>query len=144
MRSQDRLLLLSVFMWSGVVLGGNLIAPTAKFRAPSLALSTALEVGRATFRMMLIAELVLCAALYLLLALRGKQKPLWFLPAAALAAQWFVVMPPLDVRTLAIIGGQNPGPSNLHIYYVALEFLKLIGLLAIGWTLAGSTTQPKT
>lgn len=127
--------MLSAFMWSGVVLGGNLIAPTAKFRAPSLALSTALEVGRATFRMMLIAELVLCAVLYVLLALRGKQKPLWFLPAAALAAQWFVVMPPLDARTLAIIGGQNPGPSNLHIFYVTLELLKLTGLHLVGWTL---------
>lgn len=136
MPKRDRLLLLSTFMWSGVVLGGNLIAPTAKFRAPSLALSTALEVGRATFRMMLVAELILCAAIYLLLALKGKLRPIWFLPAATLAAQWFVVMPPLDSRTLAIISGQTPGPSNLHLYYVGLELIKLGALLWLGWTLS--------
>ena len=36
-------------VWAGVAIGGSLIATPAKFQAPSLSMTTALEVGRAQF-----------------------------------------------------------------------------------------------
>ena len=50
-------------VWAGVTIGGSLIAAPAKFGAPSLDLPTALEVGRAQFFWVGIAEGALCAAL---------------------------------------------------------------------------------
>lgn len=57
-------------LWVGAIIAGNLVAPTAKFRAPHLELGVALEVGRVTFRWMLVLEV----SLSLLLIFLGKGK----------------------------------------------------------------------
>lgn len=113
-------------MWAGVILAGNLIAPTAKFQASGLSLPLALEVGRVTFRWMLVPEIVL--AVLFIVVLRTKWTAI---PVALLAIQWTLVMPPLDARTLDRIQGVAVGPSNLHLVYIVLEILKLVSLLAL-------------
>ncbi|MCB0825366.1 MAG: hypothetical protein KDC26_04195 [Armatimonadetes bacterium] len=110
-------------VWVGVVIAGNLIAPTAKFQAPHLDLAVALEVGRATFRWMLVPEVVLS----FLLVVMGSIKRTW-IPIALLASQWLLVMPALDARTLSRINGEAVGSSSLHLLYIGLELAKLIAL----------------
>ncbi|KJS39416.1 MAG: hypothetical protein VR74_02205 [Hyphomonas sp. BRH_c22] len=56
-------------VWAGVSLGGSLVAAPAKFRAPSLEVMTALEVGRAQFLWVGITEAIICAGIIALLLL---------------------------------------------------------------------------
>lgn len=113
-------------IWIGVIIAGNLIAPTAKFRAPNLDLNVALEIGRVTFRWMLIPEVVLS----ILMAVLGLGRRLW-LPIGILAIQWLAIMPALDARTLSRINGEVIGSSSHHVYFIALEFAKLLTLVWI-------------
>ena len=110
-------------IWFGVVLAGNFVAPTAKFQAPSLDLAVALEVGRITFRWMLVLEI----ALAILLVIYSKNRTAW-IPVAILAVEWILVMPALDARTQARIQGLAVGSSQLHLVFIVLEFLKIAAL----------------
>lgn len=121
-------------MWAGVVLAGNLIAPTAKFQASGLSLPVALEVGRVTFRWMLVPEILLA------LLLIGTVRTWWTaVPVVLLAIQWILVMPPLDARTVDRMQGVAVGPSNLHLVYIGLEMLKLGSLLALCFVSLGKS-----
>lgn len=117
-------------IWAGVALGGSLVAAPAKFTAPSLDLPTALDVGRAQFFWVGVSEAVLCAGV--IVALFAAPATLWkwmAAPIAIFAVQWLVVMPPLDARTLAVIGGAAAGETHLHIVFIVLEVLKVIALV---------------
>ncbi|MBI1361277.1 MAG: hypothetical protein GC155_13450 [Alphaproteobacteria bacterium] len=121
------------FVWAGVVLGGSLIATPAKFQAPSLSLPVALEVGRAQFLWIGVAEIVLCVAFLLCTCLLGRFD--WRIATPApllLVVQRLVLMPALDARTSHIIAGQQVAPSSLHVAYVVLELVKLMAILAAG------------
>lgn len=118
-------------IWAGVSLGGSLVAAPAKFQAPSLELSTALEVGRAQFMWLGITEFVLCAAVVLLLFLSPGPHSKWVMaPIAFFACQRLLVMPTLDARTLEVIGGAPAGQSYLHLVFIIFEVLKFILLIA--------------
>lgn len=120
-------------LWAGIVIGCSFIATPAKFQAPSLSLPTALEVGRATFRSVVVAELVL-AGLGVFLIVRTRQKrPLFWLAVLALTIQWSVVMPFLNFRTDAIVHGQPSGGSTWHVAYILLEVVKVATLLVLSF-----------
>ena len=120
-------------VWAGVTIGGSLIAAPAKFGAPSLDLPTALEVGRAQFLWVGIAEGALCAALVGAFVFRPPVARWWLAaPVLLFAVQRFVLMPLLDARTLRTISGESVGESHLHLVFVALEFLKVGALVAAG------------
>lgn len=122
-----------LLLWAGLSLGGSLIATPAKFQAPSLSLATALEVGRATFQWMGVAEAALCAVLIVALFLRrGAGWRLALVPIGLFAVQRLAVMQALDARTLAVIAGENVGESSLHGLYVVLEVGKFLALLVLG------------
>lgn len=123
----------TALIWAGVALGGSLIATPAKFQAPSLAMPTALEVGRAQFQWVGVGEAALAAALIAIMFTIGRID--WRLAAAPLilfAIQRLAVMPALDARTLQVIAGQDVGPSSLHIVYIVLEVAKFVALLVAG------------
>lgn len=120
-------------VWAGVVLGGSLIAAPAKFQAPSLTREVALEVGRAQFAWLGIAELLLCAAL--LVAAFGTSWFRWALGATVVfGLQRLALMPILDARTVRIIAGEPVEPSMLHAVYVAFEVVKLAFLIGCAWS----------
>jgi hypothetical protein len=59
---------------------------------------------------------------------------------AVLAARLGVVRPVLNRRSDAVLAGEDPAlrRSHAHLYYVALEAVKVLALLALGCvTLAG-------
>ena len=118
-------------IWAGVSLGGSLVAAPAKFEAPSLDLPTALEVGRAQFFWLGFTEAVLCALLTLAWLAGRRTNGAWMIaPIGLFALQRLAVMPTLDARTVAIIGGATPGESALHLIYIVLEILKFVTLIA--------------
>ncbi len=121
-------------LWAGIVLGGSLIAAPAKFQAQSLSLPVALDVGRAQFLWIGIAEGVFCAAFLLAQRLAGGVNwKLAAIPVFLLLAQRFIIMPPLDARTLQIIAGESIGGSHLHLVFIGLEIVKILVLFAIAW-----------
>lgn len=127
-------------LWAGLVLGVSFLATPVKFRAASLSLPVALEVGSHTFHLLTRIEvglgLILAAAAWLPAHLRSWSYVLWCLPLALVLVQVFAVLPPLDARLRLIVDGGTPGPSHLHLVYVGLESAKLCVLIGLGiWSL---------
>jgi len=120
-------------LWAGLSLGGSLIAAPAKFRAPSLDLPTALEVGRAQFRWLANTEWVFL--IFLVSSLIWPYTSfarVWFaLPILIFLIQRFVIMPKLDALTTDRIAGNAPSSSHLHITYVAAEGFKFLSLVGV-------------
>lgn len=124
-------------LWAGVSIGVAFLATPAKFLAPSLALPVALDVGRHTFRVYNNVELALFALL-LILGLWAQRRWRWYLGAlvagAIVLAQALWLIPALDLRVLALQADATPlPPSNMHTVYVALEALKVLWLLTMGF-----------
>ena len=116
-------------VWAGVSLGGALVAAPAKFRAPSLDLSTALEVGRAQFYWVGVTEALLCGVVLLSLLAAPTHSWKWSLaPVLLFVVQRLAIMPALDQRTLQIITGSAVGDSRLHIWYIVIEATKFLAL----------------
>lgn len=117
-------------LWAGVVVGGSLIAAPAKFQAVSLTREVGLDVGRAQFHWLGIAEYVLVFAFVLCATLtKSVRTGAVVVAAGSLAVQRLLIMPSLDARTLQIIAGQTVPPSRLHLAYIAVELVK-VGVLA--------------
>jgi hypothetical protein len=122
-----------IFAWAGGAITGNMIAAPAKFQAPSLTLPVALDVGRAQFFWIGMAESA-CACALLLLLIAARRLRSWPLAAALalFALQQVWIMPLLDARTLAVIAGQPVPVSSLHLMYVVCEILKISCLILAG------------
>lgn len=120
-------------LWAGMTLGAGVIATPAKFLAPSLTLPTALEIGRVTFYLVGIAEAALCLSLIIaILAFGGIRWRIVIIPIVLFAIQRIGLMPVLDERTIEMIGGNMIKESNLHNFYIILEFAKFFALIAAG------------
>lgn len=131
---------LVAYVWLGLVLGVSFLATPIKFRAESLTLPVALDVGRTTFHAFGKVEWVL-SVVFVILAVRSRSElqPVdWFLMALVVgivASQALWLIPRLDVRVAAVIAGEPLPPSHLHTVYAGAEFAKAITLLLIGsWT----------
>ena len=122
------------FMWAGLSLGGTLIAAPAKFEAPNLPLPLALEVGRAQFFWVGIAEYCLGLVMALLLLLgTGRRRFLFLIPLVLLIIQRAVLMPVLDAQTMNVIAGAPVPDRLLHRIYIVLEISKFLSLLVFGF-----------
>jgi hypothetical protein len=124
--------------WAGLLVGVSFLATPVKFEAESLSRPVALDVGRATFHLMSKAEIGLAiglVALAVAMAAKGRLNAMAGLLVAlvivlvALQAGW--LLPQLDTRVAAIIDGQEPPSSHLHLVYVVAEVAKLAALLLI-------------
>lgn len=130
------------FLWAGLVIGVSFLATPIKFRAKSLTLPVALDVGRATFHAFGKVEWLLSMLLVISMLSQRGDTPVrtvdWLLAGGAIAivaAQATWLIPRLDVRVAAIIAGEQPPKSHLHTVFAGLEFVKLLTLFIIGtWT----------
>lgn len=124
-------------LWLGLLIGVSFLATPVKFLAPSLTLATALEVGRATFALLVHVEWGLAVLLALAAAWAGRWgawRGLWACIVVAwliLAAESLWLLPILDERAGRIIAAEAPGPSWHHRLYVALEAAKVLILLFV-------------
>ena len=120
-------------LWAGLAIGGNVIAPAAKFTTdvPREAL---LQVGVAQFAWVGYAEWALALVWVLGMWPRRRSRIVRMLavPVVLLLIQKLGVLPPLHARTEAAIAGDDAGDSALHVVYAALEGLKIAVLLVIG------------
>jgi hypothetical protein len=129
-------------LWLGLLIGVSFLATPVKFRAASLSLAVALDVGRATFRIFSRVEWAL--ALMLLLAVLVAGGIAWKLAIAVLlgailVAQGAWLLPGLDARVAAVMAGSRPPPSVEHEIYAILEGVKVVLLLVLA---GGGLWQP--
>lgn len=128
------LTLIVAAVWLGMLLGVSFLATPVKFMAPSLSLPVALDVGRHTFAVYNKTELLLSAILlgFALLGARSRTSLIAIVLVVGLVvAQTVWLLPVLDSRVGMIIAGQPPAASNLHMLYIVLDVVKLLGLLLV-------------
>ena len=126
-------ILILTLIWLGLLLGVSFVATPVKFMAPSLSLPVALDVGRQTFAVLNLVELVFVTVL-LLFSFANRQYLLISLAlamAALVVAQWLWLLPVLDSRVEIILQGGTPPPSILHLVYITVEGIKLLLLIAL-------------
>jgi hypothetical protein len=125
-----------IMLWAGVLIGVSFLAAPAKFDAPGLSLSVAMEVGRREFGALNLIELAL-AVVTLALALYARpERTIWLglgVAAVIVLVQWLWLLPVLDARAELIIRGETPEPAPWHALYIGAEVVKLLVLLVTGW-----------
>lgn len=124
----------TLFIWCGLILGLSFIESWLKFQAPNVTLSIGLGIGRLVFsvsnKMQIFFALVLIS-----IAFWKKITVNYSLivAIATLLIHTFWLLPALDVRAQEVINGVNHSSSNLHIYFVLIEIIKLVALLTSGF-----------
>ena len=134
------LVVISTFLWIGFVCAISLLEAWLKFSAPGVTIAIGLGIGRLVFNALNKAELVFCAAIlfHFITARKDllKVNSVFFLvPMLLLLAQTFWLLPALDVRAELYINQEKMSPSNLHLYYVAIEVIKVACLSLFGISL---------
>ena len=125
----------AVFVWLGMVLAISFLEAPLKFRAPGVTLPLGLGIGRLVFRALNICEAVLAAVILVALFVDMPSAAVEFAMLAAVAAlmaQLVFVRPALTRRSDAVLAGSDGPRSKAHYVYVALEVVKLLGLLVTG------------
>lgn len=123
-------------VWVGLLLGVSFVATPAKFLAPSLTLPVALDVGRYTFGIFSMVEVIATIVLLACAVLSRCGRPVVFiglLVGGFVAVQSLWLLPVLDARVEIILQGGRPENSGLHSLYIALEAGKVVLLSFIGW-----------
>ncbi|MEU3535020.1 MULTISPECIES: hypothetical protein [Streptomyces] len=123
------------FVWLGMVLAISFLEAPLKFRAPGVTVPVGLGIGRLVFRALNTVEAVF--AVVVIVAVVVGAAPAWVIgPTAAAAvlllAQLAAVRPYLNRRSDRVLAGENLPRSRSHLWYVALELLKVAALLALG------------
>ena len=129
--------LICIFTWIGFVCSISFLEAWLKFRAPGVTLPIGLGIGRLVFAALNKVEWVFALAIIVSTYTKPaitifNQKALLILALFFLITQTLWLLPALDARAQLYINGENVGPSNLHIYYVIAEFLKVITLFLFG------------
>ncbi|MEV1203447.1 hypothetical protein [Microbispora rosea] len=130
----------ATFVWLGMVLAISFLEAPLKFRAPGVTIPIGLGIGRLVFRALNAAEAVLAVVVIVAVATGSPGTAAVALTAVAavvLVIQVAVVRPPLNRRSDRVLSGEDPARhrSRAHLYYVALEIVKVLSLLALGCVL---------
>ncbi|MGW3264345.1 hypothetical protein [Streptomyces sp. NPDC001056] len=123
------------FVWLGMVLAISFLEAPLKFRAPGVTVPVGLGIGRLVFRALNTVEAVFAVVVVVAVALHGAPAVITGLTAAAavlLVAQLAAVRPYLNRRSDRVLAGEDLPRSHSHLWYVALELLKVAALLALG------------
>jgi len=124
------------FVWFGAVAAISFMEAPLKFTAPNITLPLGLEIGYVVFHALNKVEIVLGVLLLVAIFFVKPEKktvPIIFgIIAIILLLQTFWLFPLLDERTMQVINGTAEPYSNLHIYYIVFDAIKLILLLTLG------------
>ncbi len=135
------------FIWFGMTAGISLLGTPVRFTAPTITRPVALDVGRVVFAALNKAELIALLILLIVVRVSGTARKLWMQCSALiliLLAQSVWLLPQLAARSQQIVAGVEPAPSMLHGTYSALELLKLLLLLYLGFRSLQATDPART
>lgn len=123
------------FIWAGMICGISFLEAPLKFQAPGITLELGLGIGKLVFGALTKIEmgiaLLIAAGLIIIKPLR-KYWIYYSIPFVILIIDNIVLMPILDARIDMIVNGISVPESNVHWWYVALEFIKLLVLIVAG------------
>ena len=123
------------FIWAGMICGISFLEAPLKFQAPGITLELGLGIGKLVFGALTKIEmgiaLLIAAGLIIIKPLR-KYWIYYSIPFVILIIDNIVLMPILDARIDMIVNGISVPESNVHWWYVALEFTKLLVLIVAG------------
>lgn len=125
----------TALVWCGLLLGVSFLATPAKFLAPSLSLSVALDVGRQTFVVFNRTEWLLGALLAIIWFFSGRARWSALLITTVVAivlTETLWLLPMLDARVAVVMAGGMLEPAGYHNFYIGLEGLKAFALLGLG------------
>lgn len=127
----------TVFIWIGFVSAISFMEAWLKFQAPGITLPLGLGIGRLVFNALNKVEIVLSIIIIASMMLVGLKTFKWYylfflIPFTILVIQSLWLLPALDARAELHIQGASVPSSNLHFYYVAMEFVKVGSLLVFG------------
>lgn len=128
----------AIFVWLGMVLAISFLEAPLKFRAPGVTLPIGLGIGRLVFRALNTIEAVLAVVVLAALTLGaapGSAITAVAVAVLALGAQLLAVRPRLRRRSdvvLADSGAVSGSRSRAHYAYLALEIVKVVGLITGG------------
>ncbi|WP_400191598.1 hypothetical protein [Hymenobacter sp. B81] len=129
------LLVLSLFLWAGMVAGISFLEAPLKFTAPHITTELGVGIGRIVFQALNKVELMLSVVALLAAGLLGVPSRVWLTLLTAvliLSAQTLWLLPALDARAAALLAGSPNPPDSQHLTYVVLELSKFAALLTTG------------
>ena len=137
------LIIICIFLWSGFIGAISFMESWLKFRAPGLTIPVGLNIGKLVFSALNKVEWAFAMLITIFILLNSSKinssDEIWFLVIVViLITQTTWLLPALDKRAKAIIGGATLPPSTLHWYFVIAELIKLLLLIVFGISLLNS------
>ncbi|OBJ08317.1 hypothetical protein [Mycobacterium sp. 1465703.0] len=123
------------FIWLGMVLAISFLEAPLKFRAPNVTLQIGLGIGRLVFRALNTVEVAFALVIGAIVVsgpAAGGVTAAIAVAVAALAVQLVAVRPALTRRADKVLAGSEGPRSRAHYVYVALEAVKVVGLVVAG------------
>lgn len=123
------------FIWLGMVLAISFLEAPLKFRAPNVTLQIGLGIGRLVFRALNTVEVafaLVIGAIVVAGPTPGGVAAAIAVAVVALAIQLVAVRPALTRRADKVLAGSDGPRSRAHYAYVALETVKVVGLVVAG------------
>ena len=127
------------FIWLGMVLAISFLEAPLKFRAPGITIPLGVGLGRLVFRALNVVELVW--AVILTIAMTAIVDGAGPTVGILLAGLWVVLLlqvvalrPLMDRRVKAGQMSDSMPKSSLHIFYIVLECVKVVLLIAFATT----------
>lgn len=122
-----------LFTWIGFVCAISFLEAWLKFQAPGVTLPIGLGIGKLVFGALnkiewVFAIVVVASALLHVRPVFTATNITLALIVAILVLQTAWLLPALDVRAEQYISRQPVAPSNLHLWFVGAEVLKVTGL----------------
>lgn len=122
-----------LFMWIGFVCAISFMEAWLKFRAPGVTLPIGLGIGRLVFGVLNKVEWVFAIVVFISAVISAR--PVSAMPNVSmlfviliLLIQTIWLLPALDARAALYIEDKPVAPSNLHLWFVGAEFIKVVWL----------------
>jgi hypothetical protein len=133
------------FVWFGMVAAISFMEAPLKFQAPGITIPLGLGIGRLIFSTLNKIEIVLAIVMLLSLLLnkaRTRFAPIAFgLIAVILLLETVWLLPLLDARATDVINGTAAPFSNLHLFYIVFDAIKLLLLFGLGVNLTSQNLK---
>lgn len=125
------------FIWSGLIIGISFMEAWLKFKAPNVTIPIGLGIGKIVFGTLNKVEWILITLISICFfieksSINSACISLFLGQILIVLLQTLWLLPKLDSRADDYINGKSVVPSNLHLYYIFLEFIKLALLIATG------------
>ncbi len=145
MEKYKKLIPFLLSFWAGMVTAISFLEAWLKFKAAGVTKEIGLSIGNLVFMTLNRIELVLLSIVWVLLLLvfRKRLKLLTSgiimlgILSAILLTQTLFLLPELIHRGEIIINGGHPTNSFVHLWFVGLEFMKLVLLISLSLKLGG-------